>query len=226
MLFFENSVYSQNVFFGIIYKPIIPEPVFKLGSITANNSQWQVSITPKFSNSFGMLIKKRLNQFLNIESGILYVSRKFNQEISFQNTSPHINRINLVGYEVPIQAIIVVPFSENWSSNSSIGVSADVLSTDLHITYSDFTVSLIRKNWISGALGVNTGMDYEIPKSGNIYLGLSFHQPFKNLIIARFDPADPALKPGLITGLSGAYFTLDLKYYFKPIKNPPKKDTN
>lgn len=172
-----------------------------------------------------MLIKKQLNKFLYLETGILYVLRKYRQEIIFRDSLTQLDKINLVSYEVPLQIVVMVPFSQNWASNSSFGFSADILSANLHLNYPDFTVSLLRKNWVSGALAVNTGMEYETQKAGVVYLGFSFHQPFKNILVAKIEPVDISKRPALTKGLSGAYFTLDLKYFFKTVKKQQDKDT-
>ena len=125
---------SQNktTTFGLQYKPIIPASYFNSADIGFNSGPYNITLTPKYSNSFGMVIRHKINSTFSIESGLNYTQRNFN--LTLKNTIININDFTSFGirsYELPIQLLSYVQTSEYWYVNVAFGVSYNVLASDV-----------------------------------------------------------------------------------------------
>ena len=54
---------------GFQYKPIVPSDIFNSGPDVLNQDNWNVSIQPKFSHTYGMVIRHGLSDRWSIEGG-------------------------------------------------------------------------------------------------------------------------------------------------------------
>ena len=67
--------------FGLQYKPIIPAAYFNSSEITKNSNGYKFNLNPKYSNSFGMILRQKINNTFSIESGINYIQRNYQLKI-------------------------------------------------------------------------------------------------------------------------------------------------
>ena len=74
------SAKSQNskTTFGLQYKPIIPASYFNSTGVIKSSGSYDFNLTPKYSNSFGMVVRHKINTTFSIESGLNYTQRNFN----------------------------------------------------------------------------------------------------------------------------------------------------
>lgn len=208
--------------FGIQFKPIIPSELFNTGKqeITQNNVTF--SVTPQTGLSFGMVIRKGFTKNLSLESGINYLTRKFelginDQDLSFNETS----KFKLVNYEIPVSLLVYIRLTSYIYMNVSGGISLDIYPSDLYTYSPNFQNDVFRYDWIRPSLIANIGWEYRTEKSGYIYLGASYHRPFsymaKEVIWYNRNKRDERVE----LNLSGNYITIDFRYFFH--EDPEKK---
>ena len=69
-LFFASllSASAQNkTTFGLQYKPIIPAAYFNSSHINESSGDYGFNLIPKYSNSFGMVIRHKINTTFSLE---------------------------------------------------------------------------------------------------------------------------------------------------------------
>ena len=86
ILFFNFAfiLKSQNskTIFGLQYKPIIPTAYFNDSDLSKSSGSYFFNLNPKYSNSFGMVIRKQINKTFSLESGLNYTQRNFKLSIT------------------------------------------------------------------------------------------------------------------------------------------------
>ncbi len=207
---------------GIQIKPFIPSSFFTPAkSVTQDNTSFDLSLNSGFSG--GMLVRHGFSDLVAMETGINYVKRKYELEITdggFNDKS----QFRIIGYEIPLSLLVYIRLGEQLFMNVSMGHSLDMFASSVQ-SYDDyFSQKSFRKNLFQSAVIANVGWEYRTPKSGYVYLGVSYHRPFSYIYTSeikyngRIDPA--------ITTLSGNYLTIDLRYFFyeDPKKKPRSND--
>ncbi len=201
--------------FGIQFKPIIPIGLLNTGKqeITQNNIGF--SINPQLGLSFGMVIRKGLTKTLSFESGINYLTRKY--ELTITDPLFDLNdksTFKLVSYEIPVSLLVYIRLSEKIYMNVSGGVALDAYPSNLY-TYSDnFQNDVLMYNWLRTSLIANIGWEYRTDKSGYIYFGGSYHRPFSNMSKEMIWYNGNKRDEKVEFFLSGNYITVDLRYFF------------
>jgi hypothetical protein len=159
---------------------------------------------------------------LSLESGINYLTRKFeltinDQDLNFNETS----NFKLVNYEIPVSLLVYIRLTEFIYMNVSGGFSLDIYPSDLYTYSSNFQNDVLMYNWIRPSLIANIGWEYRTEKSGYFYLGASYHRPFshmaKEIIWYNGNKRDERVE----LNLSGNYITIDFRYFFH--EDPEKK---
>ena len=81
--YFAFTAKSQNskTTFGIQYKPIIPAAYFNAANLSISSASYNFNLKPKYSNSFGMVIRRQINKTFSLESGLNYTQRNFKLSI-------------------------------------------------------------------------------------------------------------------------------------------------
>lgn len=223
IVFAATTVAQENVTtFGIFYKPVVPMKALDNDEITGEVNQTAFTITPKVSHSFGMVIRRGFTKSLSLETGINYITRKYDLTItdldsSFSGTS----NFRFIGYEIPLQGLVYIRLGEQLYMNASTGVSLDFYPSDIATGEPYFFHQTLRNGWIQTAFLSNVGFELRTRKSGYFYLGASFHRPFK--AIAGTDVLYKGNNHNDIfsTSLNGNYFTIDLRYFFH--EDPERK---
>ena len=224
LCFFIFSAQSQNsrATFGVQYKPIIPAGYFNSAEILKSSGFYNFKLNPKYSNSFGMVIRYKINNTFSIESGLNYTQRNF--KLSVTNSNINLNDFTTFGmrsYELPIQLLTYVRASEHWYLNVAFGISHNVLASDI-FSYGEETENYFqntfRKNGGYRALLANVGMEYRTEEKGHYYFGASLHRPwkaigkiypeFKNDISHFNDDQKFSLE------MLGNFVTIDFRYFF------------
>jgi hypothetical protein len=132
--YFAFNANSQNskTTFGIQYKPIIPAEYFNAADLSKSSASYNFSLNPKYSNSFGMVIRRQINKTFSVESGLNYTQRNF--KLSITNSAINLSDFTAFGmrsYELPLQLLTYVRASENWYLNIAFGISHNVLASDI-----------------------------------------------------------------------------------------------
>ena len=93
--FFNLKGQNTRTTFGLQYKPIIPSEYFNSSHINDSSENYNFSLSPKYSNSFGMVLRHKINKTFSIESGLNYTQR--NYKLSISNNDQNINDFTTFG---------------------------------------------------------------------------------------------------------------------------------
>ena len=222
---FVLSVAAQNnrTTFGLQYKPIIPAAYFNAADLSKSSASYNFNLKPKYSNSFGMVIRHQINKTFSIESGLNYTQRNF--KLSITNGSINLSdftSFSMRSYEFPIQLLTYVRASENWYLNIAFGISHNVLASDI-FSYGEeknnfFFQNTYRKNGGYSALLANVGMEYRTENKGYYYFGTSLHRPWKAIgeIYPEYDDktGNTLENKKFYIEMLGNFITIDFRYFF------------
>ena len=205
--------------FGIQYKPIIPTAYFNSTEIIKSSGSYDFNLKPQYSNSFGMVVRHKINTTFSIESGLNYTQRNFN--LAVKNNDLNLDDFTNFGmrsYELPIQLLAYVQTSEYWYVNVAFGISYNVLASDM-FSYGEesenyFQNTYRKKSGGYQALLANIGMEYRTEEKGYYYFGTSLHRPWKAIgrVFPEYDDFNKDEEFSL--DLLGNFFTLDFRYFF------------
>lgn len=202
---------------GLQYKPIISADVIGTGSESIQSGNINFQLQPSNGYSFGMLIRQKVSKQINIETGINYTKRNFDLTIS-NDTSGFVGNsdFSYIIYELPVTALVFVQVGELTYLNSALGVSFNFLPSDWESFDGYFTHFSNRESWIIPSLLANFGAEYRSRQGGTFYTGLSFHLPFSSFTVAGVGYRENNLElENAFFDVSGNYFTIDFRYYFK-----------
>ena len=222
---FVLSVAAQNnrTTFGLQYKPIIPAAYFNAANLSKSSAFYIFNLEPKYSNSFGMVIRNQINKTFSVETGLNYTQRNFKLSIINSNINlADVTAFGMRSYELPLQLLTYVRASENWYLNIAFGISHNVLASDI-FSYGEeknhfFFQNTYRKSGGYSALLANLGMEYRTENKGYYYFGTSLHRPWKAIgrIYPEYDDKNgntPENKEFYIEML-GNFVTIDFRYFF------------
>ena len=223
--YFAFNAKSQNskTTFGIQYKPIIPAAYFNAADLSKSSSSYNFNLNPKYSNSFGMIIRHQINKTFSIESGLNYTQRNF--KLSITNSAINLDDLTTFGmrsYEFPIQLLTYVRTSEKWYLNIAFGISHNVLASDI-FSYGEeknnfFFQNTYRKSEGYSALLANVGMEYRTESKGYYYFGTSLHRPWKAIgrIYPEYDDKTNIFNEDkkVYFDMLGNFVTIDFRYFF------------
>lgn len=215
---FSSKSQNSKTTFGIQYKPIIPAAYFNSTEKIKSSGSYDFNLKPKYSNSFGMVIRHKINSTFSIESGLNYTQRNFN--LAVNNSDLNLDDFTDFGmrsYELPIQLLAYVQTSEYWYVNVAFGISHNVLASDI-FSYGEgsenYFQNTYRKNGGYQALLANIGMEYRTEEKGHYYFGTSLHRPWE--AIGRVFPEynDFNKDQEFSLDLLGNFVTIDFRYFF------------
>ena len=218
--YFAFNAKSQNskTTFGLQYKPIIPAAYFNAANLSISSASYNFNLKPKYSNSFGMVIRRQINRTFSVESGLNYTQRNF--KLSITNSAINLSDFTTFGmrsYELPLQLLTYVRASENWYLNIAFGISHNVLASDI-FSYGEesenYFQKTYRKNGGYSALLANVGMEYRTESKGYYYFGTSLHRTWKAIgrVFPEYDYFNKDKEFSL--DLLGNFVTLDFRYFF------------
>jgi len=228
---FNAKSQDSKTTFGLQYKPIIPAAYFNAADISKSytitrdmyTSIYDFNLSPKYSNSFGMVIRHQINKTFSVESGLNYTQRNF--KLSIINSDINLADFTAFGmrsYEFPIQLLTYVRASENWYLNIAFGISHNVLASDI-FSYGEeknnfFFQNTYRRSGGYRALLANLGMEYRTESKGYYYVGASLHKPWEKIgrIYPEYDDKTNIFnedKEFYLDMLSN-FITIDFRYFF------------
>jgi len=204
--------------FGVQYKPIIPAAYFNSTEIIKNSGSYDFNLKPKYSNSFGMVIRHKINATFSIESGLNYTQRNF--KLAIKNSKLNLDDVTDFGmrsYELPIQLLAYVQASEYWYVNVTFGISHNILASNIFSSGEEnqnYFQNTLRKSGGYQALLANIGMEYRPEEKGYYYFGTSLHRPWKAIgrVFPEYDDFNKDKEFSL--DLLGNFVTLDFRYFF------------
>lgn len=215
---------QQNIItVGIQYKPVFTVDFLntKPETVLQNGVNFSAGLHSGFAA--GMVIRRGITDTYSIEGGINYVKRTYEMKISETNFSGQ-STYRIIGYEIPLSALIYIRLSEKFYMNASLGIAADMFASNVTTSGSYFKTYSQRQSVINAGILGNLGWEYRTEKSGYFYLGVSYHNPFSDIYISRFEYDYNNIQEAAELPLTGTYLTLDLRYFFHedPIKKKKK----
>ena len=208
--------------FGMQYKPIIPAAYFNSTEIIKSSGSYDFNLEPRYSNSFGMVVRYKINTTFSIESGLNYTQRNFN--LAAKNIDLNLDDITDFGmrsYELPIQLLAYVQASEYWYVNVAFGISHNVLASDIFSSGEEsknYFQNTYRKSGGYQALLANIGMEYRTVEKGRYYFGTSLHRPWEAIgkVFPEYDDKTNIFNKDkeFSLDLLGNFVTIDFRYFF------------
>lgn len=189
--------------------------------LNLSNNDFEATVSQKFGNNFGAVIRWGFTRALSLETGLNYINRKFEMATSVASTGAKSNgKFGIVGYEIPIQGLINVQLNRNSFLNVATGVSTNWIASNVGSESNDknfYQITYTKK--MNLAYIANIGYEYRTDKSGYFYIGASLTNPFYSigLIDVIYDEYNQT-KQTLTGKLSGSYISLDLRYFFNETK--------
>jgi len=227
--FVIGQIEKGETIFGIQVKGIIPASILNAGAQTISNDSIDFTLSSASGLSVGGVLRHNFTKMFTIETGIHYVSRRYN--FNFKQSIQQIDDnsdINLISYEIPVQWLLYIRLGEQFYMNTIFGVSVDFYPSDVTNTRENYAYIMIRKSWINLALIASVGFEYRTKDAGYFYIGGSLHYPLSDIGTLRVsyfpDPSNTADFVNLDQKVSGTYLSVDVRYFFK--KNEEKKKQN
>ena len=199
---------------GFQFKAMLGNGVFSNDPIQNTSDSLEISIQQNFGYAFGMTFRKQFNKTLAVESGLRFVQRNYSTSVdsTLGNYQGKID-YRVIAYEIPLKAMIRLRASDNSYFSVSLGVQMDLYPSDVYASDSEWQVQVVRKSWIQGSMLANIGWEIVPSDIGTFYGGFSFNQPFVDPLGQNTGPYGATFAVNN-TRLNGAYFSLDLRYYF------------
>jgi len=208
---------------GIQYKPVYTIDFLntKAEAVIQNGVNFSVGLHSGYAA--GMVIRRGITDTYSIEGGINYVKRTYSVNISEGNFSSE-STFRIIGYEIPLSALIYIRLSEKFYMNASLGIAADMFASNTTTSGDYYTTYSLRKSVINAGVIGNLGWEFRTENAGYFYLGTSYHNPFSDIYLTRIEYDNNNIKEAVELPLSGTYFTLDVRYFFHedPIKKQRK----
>ena len=228
LVFFNHHSFSQQsqTLFGVGIRPGFPSRYFRTGPILFSDKNIDYSIVQKSGISYGGFIRHGITGRLSLETGITYTKR--NYEVSLQDsTFTGRDDFSIVGYEIPLNAIVNIQLGPEFWINAGLGGAIDVFPSDV-ATFDNYYVQYsARKQKVNAAVTATLGAEWRDKSAGVIYAGFIYHRAVSSIydtLVEYYPNRDPASAPSSTgrTLLEGDYFGIDLKYFF-PWKQGEKK---
>lgn len=222
--FIGISVFAQKdvTTVGIQIKPIIPVQFSTMTDVLAQENGMEVKYAQKLGNTFGVVIRRGFTDNFAIESGLGFVRRNYTVTLTeFNDAYTELADFGFIGYEIPVQALYYVQMAERIFLNTAAGISLDMFPSDVEAFKNNLVHFSYRYAWVRPSMLANIGAEYRSRKQGYFYLGLSYHRPFKPIIVnqttySKIGQVDKTIQ----TTLNGHYLTLDFRYFFN---EPPER---
>lgn len=209
---------------GFQIKPIFSNDYFKTGPVEGSIGTFNAKVTPKSGYCAGMVIRSGLTQKLSLETGINFVKRNYNLNIT--DTSLYISdQFRFINYELPVAALVYIRLGENLFMDASFGASFDFFPSDIETEDENYYQVSRRPRWVNMALIANLGTEWRTENAGYFYVGASFHRPFDFIFASLTQRKTMNVNTYVRNDISGNYLTLDFKYFFheEPLKKQRKK---
>lgn len=227
---FTSSLLAQKVppklSFGLEIRLLQNLGVLNLDSVVLTDADDQFRSVYEFAGGFGFggVVRIKLTDFWNIETGINYTRQRYQldfRDLVTEETDQSF--LNIISYEIPVKGLVYIRLGEQIFANVALGVSAHFIASNVEAFGLGNTYSFggLSRNVMNGALLGGVGAEFRTEEDGYFYLGGSFHQPFSDIMTAQVNYQRDGIPPNYAARgvISGAYFAIDFRYFF-----PTKED--
>lgn len=211
--------------FGLQFRPGLPVNFINAGDDVSTVDNVNYTNTQRFGRVVGALMRYNITNSISFETGILYNQRNYSITLdSLENSFESTVNYRIVGYEIPLTAMVFVQLDRELFMSATLGGSLNFFPSD--VSSSDVETELIhetvRYNWIQSAVVANLGFEYRSRGIGTFYAGGSFHLPFSPIFLSKIGFARNPLTQHSID-IQGAYLTLDFRFYFPEMKKSKRQ---
>lgn len=227
------SAQERVLTLGIHFRQMLPATFLNIDPVENDKDFLNVTTEAPRGIGFGMPIRYGFTSLWSMETGLYFNRREYTQLVEDEELgiSGETN-FAVFGYEIPLMALANIQLEEKLFMNVGVGVSADMFASDVEAGYRDSLVSFnsisFRNNWIQMSVLGALGVEYRTEESGFFYLGGTFHRPFTYMLLNQVnyyrDPDSEGPVHFINTQLDGAYFSVDLRYFFPVSKDDQRKD--
>lgn len=227
---FFSSLSAQKVppklSFGVEVRLLQNFGVLNLDSVVLVDADDQFRGVYDFAGGFGFggVVRVKLTDFWNIETGISYTRQRY--ELDFRDLvtgETDESFLNIISYEIPLKGLVYIRLGEQVFANVALGVSANFIASNVEVFGLGNTYSFggLRRNVVDGSVLGGVGVEFRTEEDGYFYLGGSFHQPFDDIMVSQVNYQRDGIPPGFAArgAISGAFFAIDFRYFF-----PTKED--
>jgi hypothetical protein len=212
-------------YFGLQFRPIFPTRFIGKPTTTLSKDGFTTSVSQALGYSFGGIVRVGITKLIAFETGINFVERHFNVEMSLPDSSLSARNImTFISYDVPLNALVYIQLSKRIYANASLGIAATFKPSNVGIVNSPggantFTHTGFVQNKFALDFNANFGFEYRTEKSGFFYIGGTAKVPFRPLfdLIAQYK--NQGNKTTIYGQVDGTFLTLDFKYFFPNIRN-------
>jgi hypothetical protein len=222
----NKKTYKYKSFFGICYKPTFPTRVFKSGPLVLQSDSISAEVKPTFGYTFGFNVRIGLSKKFSIESGLNMIQRNYKITYNMSDTINATNDLNVLNYEIPINALVYIQLSKSIFASTSAGTSLSFypseLTTQIVVGKHRFTQEGRRYHRLGFDINANVGFEYRTLKNGTFYAGFAAKIPSRPILATATIHEAYDQKVALIGNLTGTQLSIDFKYFFhnKPKKGP------
>ncbi len=203
---------------GIQIKPIIPFSTLTKDELIndADDVHFETSVHSGFTA--GLVVRHNFTNLIAFETGINYCKRKYSLRITDADLVSQ-SYFRIISYEIPAMLMVYAQLGEKIYINGSLGPTMDMFASDIETFDTIYRHVAFRQHVFQPALAANAGCEYRTEKSGTFYLGASFQRPFSYIYLSKVGYYGNNKQVIVENELSGAYITIDLRYYF-PVTKP------
>lgn len=202
--------------------------VFNLDSVALSDPDLNFRGVYQFHSGFGFggIIRMKLSDTWNLESGLYYTRRNFRFKIndlmgSFEDEID----VRNVSYEIPLKGLVYIRLGERVFMNVALGASVNFVASDIASYQLNYSFKAFKPAWARAGIIGNLGVEYRTPEDGYFYIGASYNQILGDMMITEIDyfrGGDPPAYRQRGT-LDGTYFAIDFRYFF-PIRESSKPE--
>lgn len=234
---FSSTLLAQKVppklSFGVEIRSLQNFGVLNLDSVVLADVDNQFRSVYEFGGGlgFGGVVRIKLTDFWNIESGINYSRQRY--DLNFRDLvtgQTDDAQLNVISYEIPLKGLVYIRLGEQLYANVALGVSANFIASNVEAfgLGNTFSFGGLKKNVINGAVLGGVGVEYRTDEDGYFYLGASFHQSFDDIMVSQVNYQRDGIPPGYAArgSIAGAYFAIDFRYFFPTKDEKKSKDSD
>ncbi len=176
--------------------------------------------------SFGGMIRRDYENGFSLEGGINYTQRHLYISMEVRDSNLiSTNNMTFVNYEFPIQGLVFVKLTKSIFGSAGLGTSLFYKPSSVRVNnYTEGKSNFVHYGYarykFGAEINAQAGFEFRTKKIGFYYLGASAKIPLSALF--EYNGLyfyGTQLKANDYTQASGAFLSVDLRYYLPKIKN-------
>ncbi len=212
-------------FFALEFRPIIANSYFGTTSLSLVNDTFSATLRQNYGYSLGGMIRRSYTDQLSVETGINYVIRNFDVQVSVPDSNIYgTNDFSFTSFELPLKGLVFIKLSEAWYSNVGLGLAGVYKASNVGVLTNpggkhQFGTAGIVERKFSLDVRAQFGFEYRTKRKGYYYLGGSASVGTSNMFIFLAAYGYDNKKSFQAASVKPGYFSIDLRYYFYNVKN-------